>query len=979
MDLEAYLHGEPAPEGEVRVFKSTAEDELVGGEAATARVGDFVLENEGVRFVVEEDDRVIGPCPYGGNVIDASVLGEDGAPVGDVVGELCLFLNIGWTLKPDRFEILSDGSDGVGVLAVTGHLELLDFINIPGVIRAFVRGIELKLSFDVEADLPVTVTLYYVLRPGDRGVRVVTAVRNDGEETVHAPFAHLVDSGGDLRFFVPTGSRKGFGYDTLGSEAINGIPLSFVAFRGPAASHAYVPDAVPGLGEGLPAGGAFLGVSGVAIGILGTTSPLATILSPKEKVPSHPGFMHIGAGETVARAHWHLVSRGALAGMLDFAWRSLGAETGTIGGVVRDSEGAAVKGARVTAVDAEGRALNQDVSGADGAFAMEVPAGAFTVRAYKEGYPLLAPAQVTLEPGGREEADVEVGLPATLKVRVKRPDGSAVPAKITVSCEEGKCPARPTSQDRDISLNGPLGGTAATVFLGMSGEATIPLAPGSYRVAVTRGFEWSVWPPDAVKTLGHPITVVAGDLVELDAEIAHVVDTTGALSGDFHVHGINSPDSPISKPDRVRSFLGEGVDVLVSTDHDYITDYAPTVAELGAQSELVSVIGEELTTFDYGHYNSFPLERDPASRNGGAFDWAGGPGPGHTPEEIFAWFNSHEGEQVIQVNHAASGYISTVRADVVHGTSGMDPENFRLDVPEGGLGEDDTGLWSEDFTAIEIMNGHSQKNFWAIFRWWLTMIGRGFAPTGTAVSDTHKTITSQAGGPRSFVFVSEEHDSTESFDLAGFVSAVNGGRLIGSNGPFFRVRAVNKAGDEAGLGDTLATGGEAVTFEVELDLPEWMVVDTIDVYTNLGLHIVKSGSVPDGEPVSPSQRHAIELAAEDLFPIAEGSPHRHYKKTVSFDLLVQSDAYVVLLVRGLGEGVPGMFPVVHNRGVRPLAFTNPIFLDAEGGGYDHPPLEEVLLNPEDGGDAALPRSRPQPRAATMDDARRIIRSFGRLE
>ena len=47
-----------------------------------------------VRFVVEEDDRVIGPCPYGGNVIDASVLGSDGAPVGDVVGELCLFLNI---------------------------------------------------------------------------------------------------------------------------------------------------------------------------------------------------------------------------------------------------------------------------------------------------------------------------------------------------------------------------------------------------------------------------------------------------------------------------------------------------------------------------------------------------------------------------------------------------------------------------------------------------------------------------------------------------------------------------------------------------------------------------------------------------------------------------------------------------------------------------------------------------------------------
>ena len=392
IDLEPYLDGAPDPEGEVRVFKSTLEDELVGGEAATARVGDYVLENGLVRFVVEEDDRVIGPCPYGGNVIDASILGDDGAPVGDVVGELCLFLNVGWTLKPDRYEVISDGSDGAGVLAVTGHLELLDFINVPGVLRAFVRGIELKLAIDVDAELPLTVTFYYVLRPGDLGVRVVTALRNNGDETVHTPFAHLIDPGGDVRFFVPTGSRKGFGYDTLGSEAINGIPLSFVAFRGPAASHAYVPDAVPGLGEGLPAGGAFLGVSGVAISILGTTSPLATLVAPKEKVPTHPGFVHLGAGETVTRAHWHLVSGGALSGMLDFAWNSLGAETGTLEGAVRDSEGAALEGARVTAVDTEGRALNQDVSGPDGAYKMEVPAGAFTVRAYKEGYPLLAPA-----------------------------------------------------------------------------------------------------------------------------------------------------------------------------------------------------------------------------------------------------------------------------------------------------------------------------------------------------------------------------------------------------------------------------------------------------------------------------------------------------------------------------------------------------------------------------------------------------------
>ncbi len=37
-----------------------------------------------------------------------------------------------------------------------------------------------------------------------------------------------------------------------------------------------------------------------------------------------------------------------------------------------------------------------------------------------------------------------------------------------------------------------------------------------------------------------------------------------------------------------------------------------------------------------------------------------------------------------------------------------------------------------------------------------------------------------------------------------------------------------------------------------------------------------------------------------------------------------------------------MWPVVPRRGERPFAFSNPLFVDADGGGYDHYPLQELI-------------------------------------
>jgi hypothetical protein len=51
----------------------------------------------------------------------------------------------------------------------------------------------------------------------------------------------------------------------------------------------------------------------------------------------------------------------------------------------------------------------------------------------------------------------------------------------------------------------------------------------------------------------------------------------------------------------------------------------------------------------------------------------------------------------------------------------------------------------------------------------------------------------------------------------------------------------------------------------------------------------------------------------------------------------------------------------NGRQVKPFAFTNPIFLDADGGGYNHPPLQKAVQK------VPPPPPPPTERKPTMDE------------
>lgn len=152
------------------------------------------------------------------------------------------------------------------------------------------------------------------------------------------------------------------------------------------------------------------------------------------------------------------------------------------------------------------------------------------------------------------------------------------------------------------------------------GRGELAIEPGSWEVWASRGFEYGL---DRKQ-----VRAVANRTAELAFRVERQVDTAGWISGDFHVHGQNSYDAVVAHRDRVANFAGEGVEVLSTSDHDYITDLGPTVFDMGMERWVKTQVGLELTTIEIGHWLAFPL-RFQQWRDGerlqeqGAVDWTG--------------------------------------------------------------------------------------------------------------------------------------------------------------------------------------------------------------------------------------------------------------------------------------------------------------------------------------------------------------------
>jgi hypothetical protein len=175
-----------------------------------------------------------------------------------------------------------------------------------------------------------------------------------------------------------------------------------------------------------------------------------------------------------------------------------------------------------------------------------------------------------------------------------------IPCKLTFVGVDGSPDPAFTKVDIGREESGAL--LAFNRVMSLKGAGAVHVPFGTYDITVSRGPEWEISTSRRVKIAAAGATITA--------RLRHVVETPGWISADFHVHAARSPDSRVPMQDRIYEFVADDVQMIVSTDHNVISDYEPYIKELDAGRYITSAVGDEMTTAGWGHFGAFPLPHD---------------------------------------------------------------------------------------------------------------------------------------------------------------------------------------------------------------------------------------------------------------------------------------------------------------------------------------------------------------------------------
>ncbi|NNL66771.1 MAG: PHP domain-containing protein, partial [Myxococcales bacterium] len=857
------------PPGKASAFEIEDPADLLTGPLAHNRKGDFMLSNDRARFVVQQanvrDLHSVGQ--YGGNLIDAELLSNPG---NDNFFEMSTSVNVESVINATSVTVLNDGQDGTAaIVEACGPDDLLDYINASSQVEAF--GVVLPAGLD-DQDYEVEGCTQYVLEPrmaGDPGnrVTVTTTIFNNGPDTVELFPGDYLNGMGELEQYTRLDDFSGLFFDA-GIGELTAIPglssFSYFGF-GQGAGTSYGRIGLASTGSALV--DSSFSTSGVSFVL--TENSVTNILLPGVDPPT----LSIDPGDNAAFSRVFVVGDGSASDVIDAEIELLGTLHGTLQGCVTVG-GVPAPGARVAVGPVNAGRIQELASAwvtdAAGCYEGSVPVGSFSVAAAKEGVPyegggilpLLHP--VLIADGGVTVQDI--ALPATGRLRVVVEDPNlpgadkALPARISVvGADPSPEPVitfnflgffvDDSGTFNDITKDPLPSGITAAKYTGADGIVEFDVEPGAYEVVVSRGTEYSRHSENVV--------IVANATETVDAELTRVLDTTGFVSSDYHVHSINSPDSRISLRNRVEQFAGEGVENFIATDHDARTDPNPTIQAEGLTAWLKGTIGEEITTFDTGHYNGYPLGIDPERPSGGSTDWARPEPPGQdfpsngayirSPEEIhdevLNQLDSNgnplntSNQVVVHVNHIGSHFgplkIDTSQEPPQSFLGPGEPEGFRLDPGVANF--------FHHFPALELWNGSTNgaQNEFLIERIgvWMNLLNQGLPTTFIADTDTHTFLNLRTAGARTWTAAPDDAPDTINPEHIG--RSVLGGRATGGQGLYVQTRLVESddANNEASLGwnrsTTLTTAGDGdVTLVIDVQAPIWAPFDVVEVYAN---------------------------------------------------------------------------------------------------------------------------------------------------
>ncbi|MFO0598624.1 MAG: carboxypeptidase regulatory-like domain-containing protein [Myxococcaceae bacterium] len=705
--------------------------DLIGGTRALGANGDFKLTNGVIHAIIQNVGTSRGFGSFGGSLIDIDLV-RDGAasPTSGVVGNdyftemfPAFFLT---ALEPAQVSVLNDGTDGNAAS-----------IRVAGRSGAF---ISLVKSFTelVDPTDPLDFTCDYVLEPGKQYLKIVVTVTNNGTRDaawgLKVPFGFVTllgegqnlfvpgEAGFDMRFHLEDVYKRPAALDAIPGEVTNmwatagdGVSYAFVAGLSPAGSYLdgkpmYYPTAKKDSILIPIASSSFLG---------SYFAKAPDLLKPGTSY-SYTAYLAVGSGDvaSVQKVVYDLKDVTVRSNGKEFVNHDVTAY-GTISGTVREAKTLQpMAGVSVVLKDAAGNYVSQATTLKDGKWTAPVPAGTYQGFAFdKQRSVVTNDEKIEITEGGSGHLDFELAQPGELRAVVKDDQGRAIPSKISVvgryDSPDYTLPPRkflydlPVGERYRISDAIPDTDDPATreyletAVFAPHGVAGVSLRPGHYFVYASRGIEYDLQMKE--------IDVVSGETVNLGFTLTQVVKTPGWISGDFHVHSVKSVDSNMNLDQRVMSYAVEGVDLVVSTDHNHVADYKPTIEGLQLEEWLASTVGLELTTLEMGHFNAYPLALQPGPVQHGSFRWFFRP-----PGELFAQLRALGADPqktIVQVNHPRDtilGYFNAFNINNYDGSILPPYSAVSLDQSpqkDGSPSPYAPENFSTEFDAMEVFNG----------------------------------------------------------------------------------------------------------------------------------------------------------------------------------------------------------------------------------------------------------------------------------
>lgn len=1021
--------------------------DLIGGKRASGAEGDFKLSNGVIHAIVQNVGTSRGFGSFGGSLIDIDLVrGNGGSSTAGVIGNdyftemfPAFFLT---ALEPSKVEVLADGSaGGAATIRVSGRSG--SFITLANAFTTLVDPAD-----------PMDFTVDYSLEPGKQYLKIVVTVTNNNPTnatwTLNVPFGFVTLLGEGQRLFVP--GEAGFDmrfhledvYKRPASlDALPGEVTSMWATEGDGVSYAFV--------AGLSPSGSYLENKPTYYPTAKKDSILIPIASssflgsyfakaPQDLPPkasySYTAYLFVGSGDVGSVQKVVYDTR-------DVVIRSNGRESvlreatpyGTISGRVREARSLTpLEGVSVVLKDASGNYVSQATSQKNGVWTAPVPPGTYTGFALDRTRSVVTSEPVEVTEGGAASMDFTLEMPGELRVVVRNERGEALPSKITVEgvYENSDPNLQPRQFFYDLKIGERLRPSDLTVdaaddastrryierlFYATDGAGGKAIRPGRYTVYASRGPEYDLQKQE--------VEIRAGEVANLGFTLTQVLPTPGWVSADFHVHSVKSVDSDMGLEPRVASYAVEGVDLVVSTDHNFVADYAPTIAALKLDDWLASSVGLELTSLEMGHFNAFPLLLQPGPVQHGSFRWFFRP-----PGELFAQLRAlgkDPQSTVVQVNHPRDTILGYFNAFNISGYTGEPLPAYSAvsldakDLPDGGLSPYNAANFSTDFDAMEVFNG---KRFDIMFPYriplvtppgpepslpacgatpskdpclpapgeilnevaelpdggfelqpfqpgaqddWFIMLAKGHRITATGNSDSHGE-KAEAGLPRTYVQAGVTSDGPmQKLDEAAVFRALHNGQALATNGPMLEVTVNGQ-----GLGSTVIAGDGVIDVHIVAKASPW--VDVKRVVVRHGVKgVIKTAEVLETIPV-PDTREVLRLDVTRQYTVPDGSfivveaigdesmwPVHTGYEVPSLEI---SDA-VGVIGGAFGFGATyGKYKPVQRQIVTPYAFTNPIWVDRQ--------MRQPLRSPK----KVLGVSNDQPFVPrVMPDVRKLFHAF----